>query len=106
MFEKSKFIYIWAVRNRVYTGETHVDGFKNLNFVLFHAPSGLCLCSSDSTAWRKPYYIRRKVLKHPLRFRKQEIPQIQRIIKSVIKNKPPCQFLDNDSLFFLASPDS
>ena len=27
---------------------------------------GLRLCSSDSAAWRKPYYIRRKLFQHPL----------------------------------------
>jgi hypothetical protein len=34
LVENSKFIHIWAVKNRVYTGETHAGGFENLNFVL------------------------------------------------------------------------
>ncbi len=41
LFEKSKIINILAVRNRVYTSETHLRGFENLNFLLVHA-GGLC----------------------------------------------------------------
>jgi hypothetical protein len=55
-----------AIINRVYTGKTHLRGLKILYFWLVYA-GGICLYSSDSTAWRKPYYIRRKLFKHPLR---------------------------------------
>jgi hypothetical protein len=35
-----------AVRNRVYTGKTHLRGFQILDFSLVRA-GGLCLCSSE-----------------------------------------------------------
>jgi len=36
-------ILAWAVKNRSYTGKTHLHGFKYLNLFLVHA-GGLCLC--------------------------------------------------------------
>ncbi|MEA5529126.1 hypothetical protein VB638_05910 [Dolichospermum sp. UHCC 0684] len=35
-----------AVRNRVYTGKTHLRGFQTFDFYLVRA-GGLCLCSRD-----------------------------------------------------------
>lgn len=51
VFEKSKFILSWAIRE-----------FRTLDFSLVHLRvrytgiGGLRLCSSDSAAWHKPYY--------------------------------------------------
>ncbi|MEH1789148.1 MAG: hypothetical protein V7L23_27110 [Nostoc sp.] len=46
MFVKSKSIPALAIRNRSYTGKTHLRGFKTLNFCLVRL-RGLSLCSSE-----------------------------------------------------------
>jgi hypothetical protein len=76
MFVKSKLTQKSAIEKiRFYTGKTCLRRLKILVFSLVHA-GGLCVYSSDSTAWREPYYIRTILLKHPLNTLKVSITQI------------------------------
>ncbi|MCC5613964.1 Uma2 family endonuclease [Nostoc sp. CHAB 5836] len=46
MFVKSNLLLVLAIRNRGYTGKTHLRGFKTFDFFLVHG-GGLCLSSSE-----------------------------------------------------------